>query len=124
MHTAACIIGSGPNGLSVAIVLAAAGFSTTVFERNVQIGGACSTAENMLPNFRQDLEDDLVQQARCGRIFERPTDRESPKERSRSLHLLSPPLYISRSSVPPPEHTSHLFAKNHLSVSAHAGSAH
>jgi phytoene dehydrogenase-like protein len=52
---AATIIGSGPNGLSAAIVLAAAGFSTTVFERNVQIGAACSTAEITLPDFRQDL---------------------------------------------------------------------
>jgi phytoene dehydrogenase-like protein len=51
----ATIIGSGPNGLSAAIVLAAAGLTTTVFERNVQIGGACSTAETTLPNFRQDL---------------------------------------------------------------------
>jgi phytoene dehydrogenase-like protein len=51
----ATVIGSGPNGLSSAIVLAAAGLSTTVFERNVQIGGACSTAETTLPGFRQDL---------------------------------------------------------------------
>ena len=49
------LIGSGPNGISAAIVLAAAGLATTVFERNVQIGGACSTAETTLPNFRQDL---------------------------------------------------------------------
>jgi flavin-dependent dehydrogenase len=34
----ATIIGSGPNGLSAAIVLATARVSTTVFERNVQIG--------------------------------------------------------------------------------------
>ena len=51
----ATVIGSGPNGLSAAIVLAAAGLATTVLERNRQIGGACSTAETMLPDFRQDL---------------------------------------------------------------------
>jgi len=51
----AIIIGSGPNGLSAAIVLAAAGIASTVFERNLQIGGARSTAETTLPNFLQDL---------------------------------------------------------------------
>src|ERR1700738_3828720 len=53
--TTATIIGSGPNGLSAAIVLASAGVSTTVVERNQQIGGACSTAETTLPGFRHDL---------------------------------------------------------------------
>src|SRR5260370_11877167 len=51
----AAVIGSGPNGLSAAIVLVTSGIETTVFERNLQIGGACSTAETTLPNFRQDL---------------------------------------------------------------------
>jgi len=53
--TTATIIGSGPNGLSAAIVLASAGISTTVVERNPQIGGACSTAETTLPGYRHDL---------------------------------------------------------------------
>jgi phytoene dehydrogenase-like protein len=51
----ATIIGSGPNGLSAAITLASAGISTTVVERNRQIGGACSTAETTLTGFRHDL---------------------------------------------------------------------
>lgn len=53
--TTATIIGSGPNGLSAAIVLANAGINTKVLERNSRIGGACSTAETTLPGFRQDL---------------------------------------------------------------------
>jgi phytoene dehydrogenase-like protein len=51
----ATIIGSGPNGLSAAITLAAAGLATTVYERNARIGGGCSTAEATLPGFLHDL---------------------------------------------------------------------
>jgi phytoene dehydrogenase-like protein len=51
----ATIIGSGPNGLSAAIVLAASGVRTTVIERNGQIGGGCSTAEVTQPGFLHDL---------------------------------------------------------------------
>src|SRR5277367_6354231 len=51
----ATIIGSGPNGLSAAIVLAASGVRTTVRERNEQIGGGCSTAEVTQPGFLHDL---------------------------------------------------------------------
>ena len=51
----ATIIGSGPNGLSAAIVLAAAGIPTKVFERNRQPGGGCSSAETTLSGFIHDL---------------------------------------------------------------------
>lgn len=53
--TTATIIGSGPNGLAAAIVLASHGIKTTVCERNPRIGGACSTAEITRPGFRHDL---------------------------------------------------------------------
>jgi phytoene dehydrogenase-like protein len=49
------IIGSGPNGLAAAIILAQRGVAVTVYERNARIGGACSTAEVTLPGFHHDL---------------------------------------------------------------------
>lgn len=51
----ATIIGSGPNGLPPATVLARAGIVVNVLERSVQIGGACSSGETTQPKFRQDL---------------------------------------------------------------------
>src|ERR1700679_3979026 len=51
----ATIIGSGPNGLSAAITLTSAGVSTTIIERNRELGGACSTGETTLPDYRHDL---------------------------------------------------------------------
>ena len=50
------IIGSGPNGLAAAITLAQRGVAVTVYERNAQIGGACSTAEITLPGFRHTTQ--------------------------------------------------------------------
>lgn len=51
----ATVIGSGPNGLSAAIVLAAEGIPKTVFEKNSQPCDGCSSAEITLPGFIQDL---------------------------------------------------------------------
>jgi phytoene dehydrogenase-like protein len=67
--TTATIIGSGPNGLSAAITLLSAGISTTVIERNERIGGACSTAEVTLPEFRHDLGSSVFPMAVASPFF-------------------------------------------------------
>jgi phytoene dehydrogenase-like protein len=49
------VVGSGPNGLTAAIVLAKAGLRTTVFEAQPTIGGGARSAELTLPGFVHDV---------------------------------------------------------------------
>jgi phytoene dehydrogenase-like protein len=51
----ACVIGSGPNGLTAAIMLAQAGLRTTVFEAQPTIGGSTRSAALTLPGFVHDI---------------------------------------------------------------------
>src|SRR5205823_7774978 len=51
----AYVIGSGPNGLTAAIVLAQAGVRTTVLEAATGIGGAARSAELTRPGFLHDV---------------------------------------------------------------------
>lgn len=51
----AIVVGSGPNGLSAAIVLQQAGLSVLLVEGKQTVGGGMRTAELTLPGFKHDI---------------------------------------------------------------------
>src|ERR1041384_1050520 len=51
----AVIVGSGPNGLAAAIVIAQTGRRVIVFESGDTPGGGCRSAELTLPGFVHDI---------------------------------------------------------------------
>src|SRR6266571_4888906 len=51
----AVVVGSGPNGLSAAIVLARAGVKVRVYEAEETIGGGTRSAALTLPGFVHDV---------------------------------------------------------------------
>jgi len=72
----AVVIGSGPNGLAGAVVLAQAGWEVEVHEAEATLGGATRTEELTLPGFRHDV---------CSAVH--PLGRSSPFFRRLDLEL-------------------------------------
>jgi phytoene dehydrogenase-like protein len=66
------VLGSGPNGLVAACILARAGLRVVVLEAAPTHGGAVSSAELTLPGFRHDVGSAFHPFARVGPIADLP----------------------------------------------------
>ena len=82
----AVIVGSGPNGLSAAIVLARAGLSVLVLEAKPIIGGGTRSAELTLPGFVHDMGSAIHPLAAGSPLFQQlPLDQHG-------LEFIYPPV--------------------------------
>ncbi len=85
----AVVVGSGPNGLTAAITIAAAGRSVVILEENDQVGGACRSEELTLPGFVHDVGAGILPWA-----FDSPAWRDLPLERH-GLEWVAPPAELA-----------------------------
>jgi phytoene dehydrogenase-like protein len=68
------VVGSGPNGLAAALVLARAGLSVAVLEGAPSVGGGCRTEELTLPGFRHDVCSTIQSMVTLSPFFREFTD--------------------------------------------------
>ncbi|MGH3048740.1 MAG: NAD(P)-binding protein, partial [Gaiellaceae bacterium] len=80
----AVVVGSGPNGLAAAIVLARAGLDVVVHEAAERAGGGLRTEELTLPGFRHDV---------CSAIH--PLARVSPLLRGLDVEWIHSPAVLA-----------------------------
>jgi phytoene dehydrogenase-like protein len=92
MSRNACVIGSGPNGLSAAIVLAQAGWHVEVLEAEPTPGGAARSMELTLPGFVHDFGSAVHPLAAGSPFFSSLPLREYGLEWIRSPAPLAHPL--------------------------------
>ncbi|WP_072577727.1 phytoene desaturase family protein [Corynebacterium pseudotuberculosis] len=71
----AIIVGSGPNGLAAAVILADAGLSVTVVEASTTIGGGTRSAELILPGVMHDICSAVHPLAKASPFYHRYADQ-------------------------------------------------
>lgn len=63
------VVGSGPNGLAAAVMMARRGLSVRVYEKAASVGGGTRSAELTLPGFRHDVCSAIHPQALASAFF-------------------------------------------------------
>jgi len=85
----AIVVGSGPNGLAAAIVLAQAGLGVTVYEKHEVIGGGCRSLELLQKGYIHDVCSTVHLQVKLSPFF-----RKLPLEEF-GLRWVTPPFALA-----------------------------